>query len=362
MDKYTKLAEFVPATAATAIHASRILLEWGSRFGLPEWLISDGGRHLANHALKLIEERMGIRHHITLAHCPWANGSVEVVGYDLVFTLRCVLSELLLLVTDWPKVLPLVQYTINHRPRKSLGNRSPIEVMTGRAPDQALDLVLWTGVKLEDATAVEAGIEQVDKHCDRLEASLAIMHQEIEDGELKRQREKAAADANSRHAHRFQVGDLIMITVTKTSINASCKSKPRLRWQGPLEVTSIPEGAPSVLYVRLLGDPEQVKPVPVHWTRCKRFAGKEFARTPQLVKSAQHDFAKFKIEDFVAWRVGPAGNVQFLVSWHGFQDHDNSWEDVSQLIEDAPYRVRNYLAENAAGHPPLQQVYDDCYE
>ena len=185
------------------------------------------------------------------------------------------------------------------------------------------------------------------------------MHQEIHDGELKRQRAKAAAEANNKLAHRFEVGDLVMVTVAKTSVNASCKTKPRLRWQGPLEVTSVPEGAPSVLFVRLLGDPPSVKPVAVHWTRLKRFAGKEFARTPQLIKSAQHDFGKFKIDEFVGWRVGPAGAVQLLVSWHGFEAHDNSWEDIDQLIEDAPYRVRNFLAENAEGHPPLQQVYDD---
>ena len=57
--------------------------------------------------------------------------------------------------------------------------------------------------------------------------------------------------------------------------------------------------------------------------------------------------------------MGPEDTVQLLVSWHGFEAHDNSWEDISQLIEDAPYRVRNFLAENAEGHPPLQQVYDD---
>ena len=111
-----------------------------------------------------------------------------------------------------------------------------------------------------------------------------------------------------------------------------------------------------------MGDPDTVKPVAVHWTRVKRFAGKDYTRTPQLLKSAQHDFAKFKIEKFVAWRVGPAGEVQLLVSWHGFQDHDDSWEDISRLIEDAPYRVRNYLTENVEGHPPLQQVHDDEYK
>ena len=243
-----------------------------------------------------------------------------------------------------------------------LGDRCPIEVMTGRAPDMALDLVLWVGKNLKEGTSIEAGVEQVDQYCDKLVASIDVMHTAIADAELQRQRKKAAAEANNRHAHRFQPGDLVMVTVAKTSVNAQCKSKPRLRWQGPLQVTSVPEGEPSHIYVRLLGDPDTIEPKGVHWTRCRRFAGKEYTATPAMIKSAQHDFAKFKIQDFVAWRVGPKGEVQLLVSWHGFEDHDNSWENISQLIEDAPYKVRNYLADNAEGHPPLQAVYDAEYE
>ena len=120
-------------------------------------------------------------------------------------------------------------------------------------------------------------------------------------------------------------------------------------------------GEPSILHLRLLGDPDTVEPKAVHWTRCKRFAGKEFCATPEIIKSAQHDLAKFRIRSFEAWRVGPKGEVQLLVSWHGFEEVDNTWEDIDQLIEDARYRVRNYLAENAMGHPPLQQVYDREY-
>ena len=99
--------------------------------------------------------------------------------------------------TEWPKVVPLLQYALNHRPRKALGGRSPIEVMTGRAPDMAIDLVLWTGVNLKDGVAIEAGVEQVDKYCDKLEASLTLMHTAIHDAELLKQRKKAAAEANS---------------------------------------------------------------------------------------------------------------------------------------------------------------------
>ena len=47
-----------------------------------------------------------------------------------------------MLKTEWPKLVPLLQYTINHHPREGLGRLSPIEVMTGSAPDMEVDLVL----------------------------------------------------------------------------------------------------------------------------------------------------------------------------------------------------------------------------
>ena len=89
--------------------------------------------------------------------------------------------------TDWPKVVSLLQYTISHRPREALGGRSPIEVMTGRAPDMAIDLMLWSGVSLKDGVAIEAGIEQVNQYCDKLEESLSMMHTAIHDDELIKQ-------------------------------------------------------------------------------------------------------------------------------------------------------------------------------
>ena len=56
VDKMSKLVVFTPVSVASAIPASRAIMDWGSRYGLPEWIISDGGRHLANHALRLMEE------------------------------------------------------------------------------------------------------------------------------------------------------------------------------------------------------------------------------------------------------------------------------------------------------------------
>ena len=68
--------------------------EWLSHYPDPLLLHTDGGTHFRNDLLKELTQMLDIEHHITLAYCPWANGSVEVVGKDLVYTTRALLSEL----------------------------------------------------------------------------------------------------------------------------------------------------------------------------------------------------------------------------------------------------------------------------
>lgn len=60
---------------------------------------------------------MGIQHHIyiTLTYCPWANGSVEVVGRDLLWTLRALSSEFRTGLDEWDLILPMVEFVGNNR-------------------------------------------------------------------------------------------------------------------------------------------------------------------------------------------------------------------------------------------------------
>ena len=209
---------------------------------------------------------------------------MEIVGYDLKYTLRNVLSEFELMPTEWPDVLPLVQYIINHRPRPALGDRCPIHVMTGREPDMALDLALWTGVRLKHADVIDAGVERIEQYMDKLVQSVDQMHEEIVDAELQRARKQAAEQAQSRHAHRFELGDLVMVTVADTSLQPSNTDKTKMRWQGPCQVVAIP--TPTELHVRMVGYDDSVEPKEVHWSRCRRFAGKDFLLTPAIIQSA----------------------------------------------------------------------------
>ena len=94
VDKFSRLVEFVPAVSPTSIVAARAVVRWSAQRGLPLWLFSDGGSHFKNSLMTDLGATMGIDHHVTLPYCPWANGSVEVVGKDLLFTCRALCSEL----------------------------------------------------------------------------------------------------------------------------------------------------------------------------------------------------------------------------------------------------------------------------
>ena len=113
---------------------------------------------------------------ITLACCPWANGSVEVVGKDLVWTLRATCSELRFAADEWDLVTTLLAHVINHRPRQVLGNHSAIELMTVKNPDSAVRLAVYSGVKMKDVVTGHVNVKVVEDYCKDLFDSLEVMH------------------------------------------------------------------------------------------------------------------------------------------------------------------------------------------
>ena len=57
-----------------------------------------------------------------------------------------------------------------------MGGRSAVEVITGRAPDNAIRMALWSGTRLKDAKRGDVDMKLVDKHCEKLEARLSQLH------------------------------------------------------------------------------------------------------------------------------------------------------------------------------------------
>ena len=224
--------------------------------------------------------------------------------------MRAVLSELGYSATDWSLVLPLVNYIVNHRERDVLNGHTPIQVMTGRAPKTPLELVVWDGVLLKDATGQTVEWQRVEQHCGRLSAALDALHQDIRDAAEERRRKKEAKAANAGRALQFEVGDLVMVASWGNAAHVKRGSKLCPGWQGPYEIVNAI--STTAYEVRLIGRPDK-NPKPVHWSRIKRFADSTFPVDEKLVRTAVNDCQKFEVDSFEGWRVDDDGGIQLQV-------------------------------------------------
>ena len=163
--------------------------------------------------------------------------------------------------------MPLVEFSTNHRVREVLGDRSALEVMTGRKPTTTAKLAMWTGVKIKDARQITAKMTVLNRYCARLERSLHRLHETVRGVQEARQRRKALKAAGGHPGMNFRVGDFVMVTSEKTQANPRRHSKLNVLWQGPYEVTG---GSPPKYQVRLLGEDAIAT---VHWRKMVRLAG-----------------------------------------------------------------------------------------
>ena len=275
---------------------------------------------------------------------------MEIVGKDLLWTCRTLLSELKYSADEWDCVLALIEYSIMHRKRTVLGGRSAIEVMTGRKPNNAVRMALWQGVRLKDARRGDIDMKLVDKYCERLERSLANLHEQVRDGDEQRRRTQALRESRASPM-RFNTGDLVVVPAEDNMANPLRHSKVMCKWQVPYEVVSSNSEVEHV--VRLLGDDRESN---VHWRRMRRLAGPGVHITKELVEGAQHDKQKFLVENFEDWTVNTDGEVDMLVKWRGHDDDNNTWEPMEQLVQDVPVLVAKYVKDNK-GWPDLERAH-----
>ena len=277
-----------------------------------------------------------------MPYCPWANGSVEVVGKDLCWTLRALCSEFQASVDEWDLVLPLAEYAINHRRRPILGDRSAVEIMTGRQPRTPVDLAVWSGPNLKEATEMRLPAARADAYMDKLAQSLALMHERVRDKDQHDRRVRAMREARRDHAMHFRRGDYVMVAAEGNQANVQRHSKIMVKFQGPYECMGLVNDDPDKVLVRLVGQDEATK---VSWRRVYRIAGPDMTITQAVQDSALHDLQTFKVESFEDWGFGDDGKVVLKVRWRGFDADEDTWEPMEQLDEDVEVLVGQYVEQ-----------------
>ena len=238
---------------------------------------------------------------------------------------------------------------LNHMPRPILGDRTPLEVMLGRATQMPAELVFFKGPNLADATQVDINSKIVNKYCSKLV-------KKIDDVNIELNNDKAAAEArrlakSKNKLPRFKIGDFVCIARHEKHL----PHKVCLHWNGPFEVTGYK--SEFVILARLLGSTSQSRPY--HISRVKPFAAAAMGQPVGLQECAQNDYKQFEVDDFIAWRLDDHGVIELRVQWQGFpDDEDCSWEPIDSLLQDVPVKVQQFLQKHQREDKALQHAYN----
>eukprot|EP00253_Pinus_taeda_P011115 PITA_11115 len=81
VDYFTKWAEAMPTLSEDGHTAAQFLFNHViSRFGVPQAIITDHGKHFRNHMMTELTTQLGLRHDSSTPYYPQANGQVEAVN------------------------------------------------------------------------------------------------------------------------------------------------------------------------------------------------------------------------------------------------------------------------------------------
>lgn len=333
-DDATNLVKFTACRVPEGAVCVDALMEWAALFGMPKTWVSDSPTHMVNALMEGLAARYHAVHHAVCAYSPWANGSVEVVGRDLLQVLRSLLQEWRLPFSDWPKLLVLVETVLNHSLSPKLGNIAPTTAMTGLPAQRPIDFAVEPGrVETVSLAAVESKRAEL---FDKLKESKDFMHQQAA-GSAQRRRTIARKQSQLAKSHlpKFQVGSLVM----EVRELAKRKSKLVARWTGPRICRE--EVCP---WVWRIEDPVTGVQREVHASRLKPYSERATEVTSELLDQIQYTDASYFVQAFTDLRQTDVGDFEVRATWRGFQDtSDETWEPVVDMLMDVPNMLAPFL-------------------
>ncbi|KAH9140433.1 hypothetical protein AeRB84_015334, partial [Aphanomyces euteiches] len=344
------------SSTATAAETAAALMEWFSIFGVVKTWVSDCGSHFKNEVIDAMRRMFGSHHHFVTPHCPWANGTVEVVNRLIVRTLKALCSEMRLKATEWPSLLPLVQSALNQQPADRLGGEAPVKAFTGLGATPPL-----TGIVRADEADPKT-IDWVKSEMAKYMADLAIaleeMHKEVK-ATADRKRAKARASRTKQRGvklTKFALGDFVLVARALKH-----PGKLTLRWKGPCRVVR-------VLSHHLMEVVQLVPPRETtlhHACRLRLYHAGGRDVDEDLVAQIAFGDEGFYVEGIEDLRMHD-GEWQLKIKWMGLEDAESSWEPALSIYEDVPLLFRRWTTthhdedgvsemvediERAIGHP-----------
>ena len=210
----------------------------------PTVMRSDNAKEFVGEVAQEINRLLGISHITGSSYHPQSQGMVESMHKTLNAIMRCLIAGR---PTAWETMLPYAQCILRIMPMKSLGGRSPYEVVLGFRP--RLPSSLLGGLPVED--------EDVETYATKLQKHFSEMYKELE-LKFKEHEEDTAGRGDGRLSAQLKLGDAVLL-----------KREPSTRREGALrfqervypEIFRIVRGSHPTFWLKVVGNPGQKVPV-----------------------------------------------------------------------------------------------------
>jgi len=138
IDHYSSHTESTATRDQSTEEVLRVLLEWISRNGAPQVLLSDRGQSFLAQVVNQLCEVFSISRRYSAAYHPQANGKVENANKTMKNVLKKIVRKSAL---EWDQVLPMVNMAYNSSQHRTTGF-SPFYILHGFQMRLPTDLVL----------------------------------------------------------------------------------------------------------------------------------------------------------------------------------------------------------------------------
>ena len=342
VDKYSKMFEATAAESPNATNTARALLDWSSRYGSPEILVTDQGTHFVNEVIAEMCHLMDTKQQFTTAYCPWANGTVERVNRTVLSVLRALCSEFRLPFERFHELLPVLRSVLNNALDAS--GDAAISKMLNLPAQSPLDVVYAPELskKVKRSHMTEAKVQKLVEP-----ALIAVneMHTNITEEQTQVPKERRPRRKKKPELPNFGVGDYVLVSTTlnRSLPTSRAPHKLSVRWNGPRRITAVESDFVFEVEDLITGKKEMV-----HCVRLRFYADDKLNVTEELLAQIAHDDAGYEIESFGEARKNPKTKQwELSVHWRGFEASADTWEPIFQLYKDVPVFLKRELRKKA---------------
>ena len=326
-------------------------------FGTPQVVAGDrDSRHLSRE-FKDWAKGLGIKEKWTCSNHAQADGLVERCQKSVSSYLRVALNST---QSNWPEVLPFAMYTYNSSFHKSV-NTSPYFSLFGFHPYSGLDEVMGKSSTGREVEELEPG-ELTREDAQRVNY---MMCQEALVASTERMVRYQAW--NKKKRPMFNEGQMVYChkdALTPPISRLSVKRKWTPTWSGPYRVVRF-DSDRDVVQLELPPAFRAHNVISAMWIKSAPLVRREFKHDPEpegvWLGDGEDAQVEFKVDKIITHhRSSRNGPVLFEIKWEGYDEFQNSYEPVRNLV-DSDGVMLDRLSEYLEAHPEVRGMLPKKY-